>query len=268
VCAVPNLGTTISQDLNHVTTIAKNLLTTAETDLQKAEQLFTSFFTPPSSTLNRKELSIPPLGQLFPSTGNFTDPATACVATVNIMIAQWANNAAVTKKSTINGAVDLASVFNSGGLLVINGSIVAHNGQPENHTLLATGFYGNSNNEVVANDPLTGMRVVFFYDPQSHVIKSVIGVIDPSNPSILLRIDGSNTEPAATAITNVLAQNNALIPNPDKWVVVSTTDLNYKADYQAAQYQAKGQDYVAALQNFKPGLGPNSSGASFTIVTK
>jgi hypothetical protein len=57
-------------------------------------------------------------------------------------------------------------------------------------------------------------------------------------------------------------------PNRDKWVVVSTTDLNYKADYQAAQYQAKGQDYVAALQNFKPGLGPNSSGASFTIVTK
>ena len=231
---------------------------------------------PQRQNLNQQEAGIPPLGQLSPSTGvTPADAAAACVATVYTMIARWAGDPAATinsdkptpygvtftktsngysvttsapikQTSLQNGQESLLGPINSGALVIINGSIPGVSGE-EPHSMLATGLYGNSKNEIVANDPLTGQRVILSYNPSTNTVVAVIAILAPgSNTPIPLKINGVLNPAAEKIVADGLIGNDVLISKSDPNY---QTDINNKAD-----------SYVYALAKFQPG--------SLTIIAK
>lgn len=214
------------------------------------------------SVLQITSQQIPPLGQLSASSylGAPTDPSEACYATTYTMIARWAGD----PEARINGTSALSPTFtsnnglsidglltkidlerinatqtsitaalNKGSLIIIDGSIPNAAGGTESHAMLATGLYNGQSNKVIANDPLTGTRLVIEYD-QEHANGYVAGILDPNTQRVV-----SFDSPSSIAIVSQAMQN--------------AKDIIVKGDPSlsiSAQYEQKATQYISALTKF------------------
>jgi len=81
----------------------------------------------------------------------------------------------------VAGTTDFAALLVSGPMMISNGAEPAQ-------WLLATQMAPDGRG-IVANDPVTGWRVLLSYDPQTRTVGGVIGLYDPKRKGVLSLAD-------------------------------------------------------------------------------